>query len=418
MTDDAGVFSVPGDVRERVRQLLCDLVAIPSYGGQEDAIIRYLTERFARQGIACSVTELDSRLLNVVAEIGNGSRAIILNSHVDTVPPGDPAPWQTDPLVPVEKDSVIYGRGAMDAKGCLTSLIVAFESLAEREDTLPNRVILMALGAEERGGLGTKAEVAKGLKAQAAIIGESTGLIPMIAHKGVLRLEVEVIGRAAHASDPDAGINAIVVMGSIIQALNGLSRTVRQRSEPYTGKASLVISTISGGVALNVIPPSCVISIDRRVLPNETEADATREIVEVADHAVPATTGAQVTVRKVRFVPPAVTDARSPIVAATERACSEVLGRPIRAAGFSATCDMTYLVNNAGIPTVILGPGDIEVAHQANERISIEQMVLGVEVYAKTIEHWMEDMSPQTGRPKAQESEWQSKGRGREYPHF
>jgi len=117
-----------------------------------------------------------------------GSLALRKNqsAHVDTVPPGDPAPWQTDPLVPVEKDSVIYGRGAMDAKGCLASLIVAFESLAQREDTLPGRVILMAVGAEERGGLGTKAEVAKGLKAEAAIIGESTGLIPMIAHKGAV----------------------------------------------------------------------------------------------------------------------------------------------------------------------------------------------------------------------------------------
>jgi acetylornithine deacetylase/succinyl-diaminopimelate desuccinylase family protein len=393
MTDKSGTWAVPKDVRERVRQLLCDLVAIPSYGGQEDAIIRYLTERFARQGIAYSVTELDSRLLNVVAEIGSGSRAIILNSHVDTVPPGDPALWQTDPLVPVEKDSVIYGRGAMDAKGCLASMIVAFESLAQREDNLPGRVILMGVGAEERGGLGTKAEVAKGLKAEAAVIGESTGLIPMIAHKGVLRLEVEVIGRAAHASDPEAGINAIVAMGSVIQALDGLARTVRQRSEPYTGNASLVISTISGGVALNVIPPSCVISIDRRVLPNETEADATREVVEVAELAVRATTGAQVKVRKVRFLPPAVTDAASPIVAAAERACSDVLGRAIRATGFSATCDMTHLVNIAGIPTVILGPGDGQVAHQANEHISIEQMALGVEVYLKAVEGWMKDES-------------------------
>jgi hypothetical protein len=75
--------------------------------------------------------------------------------------------------------------------------------------------------------------------------------------------------------------------------------------------------------------------------------------------------------------------------------CSDALGRPIRAAGFSATCDMTFLVNSAGIRTVILGPGDIQVAHQANEHISIEQMALGVEVYMKTIEGWMKDESTQ-----------------------
>jgi acetylornithine deacetylase/succinyl-diaminopimelate desuccinylase-like protein len=216
-------------------------------------------------------------------------------------------------------------------------------------------------------------------------------LVPLVAHKGVLRLEVGVIGRAAHASDPEAGINAIVAMGPILLALDELAGKVRQRSDAYTGKASLVISTISGGVALNVIPASCVISIDRRVLPNETEADVNREIVEVVNRALRATSGARVAVRKARFVPPAMTDPKASIVAAAERAASAVLGRSVRAVGFSATCDMTYLVNNAGIPTVILGPGAIEVAHQANEHISIEQMALAVEVYLRTIDAWMKD---------------------------
>jgi acetylornithine deacetylase/succinyl-diaminopimelate desuccinylase-like protein len=249
-------------------------------------------------------------------------------------------------------------------------------------------VILMAVGAEERGGLGTKTEVTQGLKADAALVGESTRLVPMVAHKGVLRLEVEVTGRAAHASDPEAGINAIVAMGPILTALDELAGKVRRRSEAYTGKASLVIATISGGVALNVIPANCGISIDRRVLPTETEEDANREIMEVVNRALPPTSGARVEVRKVRFVPPASTDAKAPIVAAAEQAASAVLGRRIQAAGFSATCDMTYLVNNGGIPTVILGPGEIGVAHQANEHIAIDQMALAVDVYLRTIQTW------------------------------
>jgi succinyl-diaminopimelate desuccinylase len=380
-----------GSVQEEVRRLLSDLIAIPSYGAQEEAIVGYLVRRFTAQGIPCRVTKLEGKPLNVVAEIGAGPRAIVLDSHVDTVPPGDPALWLTDPLTPVEKDGLIYGRGAMDAKGCLTAMIVAFEALARRRDSLPGRVILLAVGAEERGGLGTKSEVARGLCADAAIIGESTRLVPMVAHKGVLRLEVEVMGRAAHASDPEAGINAIVAMGPILKALDELAGTVRQRSEALTGKASLVISTISGGVALNVIPANCVISIDRRVLPTETEEDATREVAKVVQRALPAASGARVAVRTVRFVPPASTDPKEPIVAAAERAASAVLGRPIQAVGFSATCDMSYLVNNGGIPTVILGPGDIRVAHQANEHIAIDQMALAVDVYLRTIHSWFED---------------------------
>jgi succinyl-diaminopimelate desuccinylase len=379
------------ELRDAVTRLLFELIAIPSYGTQEEAAVRYLMERFTAQGIPCRITELDSKPLNVVAEVGEGPRSIILNSHLDTVPPGDQPPWLTDPLAPVEKDGTIYGRGAGDAKGCLAAMSVAFETLARRGRELPLKAILMAVGAEERGGLGTKIEVANGLRADAAIIGESTNLVPMLAHKGVLRLEVEVTGRAAHASDPEAGINAVVAMAPIVSALDRLAAEVRGRSEAYTGRASLVISTITGGVALNVIPARCMISIDRRVLPTETEADATREILEIVNRALPPASGASVEVRTVRFVPPSFTHPKEAIVAAAERAASAVLGRPIQAGGFTATCDMTYLVNDGGIPTIILGPGSIDVAHQANEHISIDQMALAVQVYLRTIETWLED---------------------------
>jgi succinyl-diaminopimelate desuccinylase len=389
MADTESLWAVPSDARERVRQLLCDLVAIPSFGANEGPVIGHLVERFARQGIPCRVTERDGKPLNVVAEAGKGPRTIVLNSHVDTVPPGDLGPWLTDPLTPVEKDGCIYGRGAMDAKGCLSAMIVAFEALAHRGGSLPARVVRMAVGGEERGGLGTRAEMAEGLRADAALIGESTGLVPMVAHKGVLRLEVEVTGKAAHASDPEAGINAITAMGPVVVALDRLAETIRLRSETATGHPSLVISTIAGGVALNVIPARCLITIDRRVLPTETEADATQEIAKTVQGALPAASGATAEIRKVRFVPPAMTDPKAPIVAAAEAAASRILARPVRAVGFTATCDMTYLVNDAGIPTVILGPGSIDVAHQANEHIPIEQMAQAVALYLHTIQAWV-----------------------------
>ncbi len=377
-------------LREAVRRLLCELIAIPSHAAQEEAIIRHLAARLSARGIAWQITELDGKPLNLVATIGGGPRTLILNSHLDTVPPGDLSLWQTDPLQPVERDGAIYGRGAGDAKGCLAPMVVAFETLAERGVPAGTRICLQAVGAEERGGLGTQAEVAKGLAAEAAIIGESTDLVPRIAHKGVLRLEVETTGRAAHASDPEAGINAVVAMAPIVLALETLATEVRKRSEPYTGRASLVVSTIAGGEALNVIPGRCAITIDRRVLPTETEADALREIQEVVGRALPATSAARVVVRTVRFVPPSCTEPAAAIVRAAERAASATLGRPIRAAGFTATCDMTYLVNGAGIPSIILGPGRIDVAHQVNEHIGLDEVAQAVEVYLGTIAAWAE----------------------------
>jgi acetylornithine deacetylase/succinyl-diaminopimelate desuccinylase family protein len=389
MTETPSLFAMaPETARAHVRRLLCDLVAIPSYGGNEGPILAHLAERFGRQGIDCRVTELDGKPLNLTAEIGQGTRRILLNSHVDTVPPGDPALWRTDPLTPVERDGRIYGRGAEDAKGCLAAMIVAFESLAARRKELPVRVVLMAVGGEERGGLGTKTEVARGFTADAAIVGESTLLEPKLAHKGVLRLEVEVKGKAAHASDPEAGVNAIVGMGPVITALDRLAAIVRTREERYTGRASLVISTIAGGVALNVIPAGCAISIDRRVLPTETEAQATEEIVRTVTAALPAGLGATAEVRKVRFVAPSATLADAAIVRAAEQAASELLGKRAQASGFTATCDMTYLVNGGGIPSIILGPDSIALAHQVDECISIEEMARAVGLYLRTIELW------------------------------
>ena len=179
-------------------------------------------------------------------------------------------------------------------------------------------------------------------------------------------------------------------MGPIIASLDVLATEVRRRAEPYTGRASLVISTIAGGEALNVIPGRCSISIDRRVLPTETEAEATREIGEVVRQALPRASGAQVAIRTVRFVPPARTEPGAAIVRAAEQAASAVVGRPIRATGFSATCDMTYLVNGAAIPTIILGPGEIGVAHQVNEHVALNEVARAVRVYLDTIQAWAE----------------------------
>jgi len=95
--DETSIAVVPPDVRERVTRLLCDLVAIPSHGCEEQAVIRYLADRFTRQGIPWRIGELDGTPINVIAEIGAGPRVLVLNSHHDTVPPGDPAlaPWRT-----------------------------------------------------------------------------------------------------------------------------------------------------------------------------------------------------------------------------------------------------------------------------------------------------------------------------------
>ncbi len=200
--------------------LLGELVCIPSHE-TESAVVELLCRRFRERGIAC-----ETRLVgpagraNVIATWGEGPRSLILNSHMDTVAPGDAGQWHAPPFGAEIRDGRLYGRGSADAKGPLAAMIVAFESIARSRVRAKGRLILTAVSYEEENGRGTHAEVAAGTRADAAVVGEPTSLRVCVAHKGVLRLRVTTRGKAAHASEPWEGANAISAMAPVIGALD------------------------------------------------------------------------------------------------------------------------------------------------------------------------------------------------------
>ena len=163
--------------------LLQELVGIPSHEN-EGAVVDLLCGRFRERGIP-----FETRLVgppgraNVIASWGRGEPSLILNSHMDTVAPGDPAGWQSPPLAAEIRDGRLYGRGSADAKGPLAAMIVAFESIRRSHPRLQGRLILTAVAYEEESGLGTQAEVAAGARADAAIVGEPTNLQVCVAHR-------------------------------------------------------------------------------------------------------------------------------------------------------------------------------------------------------------------------------------------
>jgi acetylornithine deacetylase/succinyl-diaminopimelate desuccinylase family protein len=324
--------------------------------------------------------------MNVVAVIGEGPRSLMFNAHIDTVPPGNRDEWITDPYQAIERNGYLFGRGTVDDKGCLAAMMAAFESLAN-EKALAGRVILAAVGAEERGGLGTKLLVQQGPAADAAIVGEATGLRPLVAHKGCLRLWVTVFGVAAHASRPDLGINSILGVAPVITALDGLAHEVAQRRDPLTGTASLVLTTLHGGTALNMVPDRCVLSIDRRLVPQETLEDALAEIdrtlARVRDEH-----GVRCERQVHRFIPPSRTSSEE-FVALVRRHAEAVTGSEQEPGGLYATCDMSFLANDGGIPTLILGPGDVEEAHQYNEKLDVAQLRQAETIYRRIALDWL-----------------------------
>jgi succinyl-diaminopimelate desuccinylase len=366
----------------KVVALLSDLVRIPSHEN-EGEVVDFLVRRFRGAGIPCTIRPVGpAGRANVIATWGGGPRSLILNSHMDTVAPGDDASWSSPPFAAAVRDGLLYGRGSADAKGPLAAMIVAFESIVRSDPALPGRLILTAVSYEEESGRGTAAEVGAGTTADAAIVGEPTDLRVCVAHKGVLRVRVTTSGRSAHASEPWEGDNAISRMAPVIAALDSLATRVSERRDPLLGPATLAATLIEGGIGRNVVPPRCGLVLDRRLLPGETAAEARAGIERVA-------AAFDAAVEPLSLAEGAATPPDAPIVRAALAARDAVLGGRSSAAGFGACCDMGHLADRGRIPTVILGPGSLSQAHKADEHVVIEEVVRAVEIYRSLALSWL-----------------------------
>ena len=200
----------------------------------------------------------------------------------------------------------------------------------------------------------------KGYRAEAAVLGEPTNLEPKFAHKGVLRVEITIKGSAAHASTPREGVvNAILYMSKLIHKLDKLAMVVEKEYESYTGHASIAITTIKGGTALNMIPDTCSISIDRRMVPGQKEESVMEQIEQILKEFKLTNPKIDVRMKRIRCTRPAITEATKPISELVLKIANEELQRKINPAAFQACCDMTFLMSEGNIPVVIIGPGDI-----------------------------------------------------------
>ncbi len=269
-------------------------------------------------------------------------------------------------------------------------MLNAFEALARNISLLNGRLILQAVCCEESRARGTLAAVERGIVADAAIIGEPTSLIPRIGHKGGLGVKVTVFGKAAHGSSPKEGINAISKMSGLIRSLDALAEEISARRDPLFGSPSLAITQISGGQAPNVIPDRCSINLDRRLIPGETVKEALDEISAVVDKKKDADGSLIVSVEKAIGIEPCSISPDEPIVEVVKDSIAQVKGTKQEIAGFPACCDMWCLVRGANIPTVILGPGKLSMAHKANEYISIDDLYEAARIYAAIAMNWLE----------------------------
>ena len=357
-------------------QLLKDLVAIDSVnpslvpgaaGERQVAEAAALALRSADLDV--EVAEVAPGRPNVVGVLRGArpGRSLMLCGHIDTVGVAGMAA----PFDPVERDGLLYGRGAQDMKGGVAAMIGAARELALRG--LPaGEVIVAAVVDEEHASLGAEALVRR-WRADAAVVTEPTGLDITIAHKGFAWVEVETRGTAAHGSRPLEGRDAILRMGRVLAELEALDRVLQRRPpHPLLGTGSLHASLIDGGRELSSYPDRCVLQMERRTLPGEPADVAATEVEAILDVLRRADPGFEADGR------PGFTRAAYEIAAGHEltrrlEAAVARIGRPAKVSGASFWADSSVL-GAAGIPSVLFGPGGAGL-HSTVEYVVIEDVL-------------------------------------------
>ena len=353
-----------------VISLLGDLVRFPSLSREEEAIASYV-EAYVRR------SHLPVRRVgnNVWFALGAGAHRLLLNSHLDVVPPSSGHPYP--PFDPVVVNGRLYGRGAVDAKASGAAMTTAVLELAAAGYEPTDGSVLVALTVCEE--IGQEHNGLRALRPQlpeihAALVGEPTDMQPMVAQKGMLVLRAAARGRSAHAARAELGENAILKAARDISRLDTLEF---DRADPVLGKSSLAVTTISGGSARNIVPETCTFEIDIRSTPAYTH----KEIISLVTDLLES----EVAVHSARIVPVS-TRSDEPIVRSCLAAIPESVPR-----GSPTASDWLYL---ADIPTVKIGPGSSELSHTADEHIVVSDLEYAVAAYKRIIESYFEDHRP------------------------
>jgi len=374
---------------DELEELLSDLVSINSINPDlvpgspgEAEIARYIAGWLERAGLEVEIVEAAPGRPNVygAAPGTGGGRTLLLNGHMDTVG----AAGMPDAHRPRIREGKLYGRGAYDMKGGLAACMLAVAEA--RKQRLRGDVIITAVVDEEYASLGTM-DLAGQFQADAAIVAEFTELQLILAHRGFVWLEVETIGRAAHGSRPDLGVDAIVRMGKVLIELEKLDQTLRANpTHRLLGSGSLHASLIQGGQELSTYPERCLLSAERRTLPGETPEAVEGEFLGIVQEIRRSDPSFQAVVRRGIDRAPLETPEDADITRAIQSAAATVLKGPLPVACVPFSTDAA-LLSPAGVPSVLFGPSGAG-AHAVEEWVDLESVKTCAEIYLATAKNF------------------------------
>lgn len=359
----------------------------PEFDSSNLAVIDLLANWLDELGFAVRVQPLPEdpqgtgpAKANLVAQLGTGEDGLVLSGHTDTVP-CDPEKWTSDPFRLRQQDALLYGLGSADMKGYFAAALTAAASLDARRLRRP--LILIATADEESTMQGARALAEFGpIPGARAVIGEPTLLTPIRLHKGITMQQLRIIGRAGHSSVPHLGRNALEGMNVAMNLLLAWRGEIQQRFH-HAGfdvpVPTLNLGHIHGGDNPNRICGECVLHFDLRSLPSMVWAQLREELIALLETGLAG--------RELEWsldcldveVPAFETAADAPLV----RLAEQLSGRPARSVAFASEAPF---LQQLGMETIIMGPGDINVAHAPDEHLSIQQLDEAVDLLGRLIE--------------------------------
>jgi len=395
---------------EGMVEAIMELVAVPSWDGNETPAQELMARWMGEAGLEVDLWEIDqealarhpaysaeiprARALGLVGTLRGegGGPSLILNGHVDVVPPGDPALWTHPPFEGVLKDGRLYGRGALDMKGPLCAALFALRALGTAGVVLRGDVFLESVVGEEDGGMGTLATILRGYRADGAVVMEPTGLAVAPALAGALNFRVRVPGKAAHGAVRTEGVSAIEKFVPVYQALVALeaARNRRLAGDPlfrsYDLPFPISVGTIQGGDWASSVPDHLAFEGRLGVAPGEDLGEARRALESAVAEAADGDPWLRENPPWVEWwggqYEPARVPPDHPLVAVVRESAQSIMARVPRVMAMPYGADMGLLVNHGSTPTVLFGPGDIRRAHRPDEYVEVEELVVAARTLA------------------------------------
>lgn len=364
-------------------QLTQDILRLDTINppGNEESCARLLGSLLEQAGFRIRYHSFGPGRVNLLADIGGDAQRLPLcfTGHIDVVPLGA-APWRKDPFAGEIDTGRVYGRGSSDMKSGVAAFVAAAVRMAQHLERTPGLTLVITAG-EETGCEGAFHLLRDGVldRAGAVVVAEPTSNYPFIGHKGAFWLNAHARGVTAHGSMPDKGDNAVYKAARAVGRLE--SFRFSNPPHPLMGQATLNVGTFHGGLNINSVPDRAVVGIDIRTVPTVRHSDLLAALCEQL--------GQDVELETLMDLESVYSDPQLPWIQNVFEVMTPILGSapaPRTATYFTDAAALSRAYQNP--PTVILGPGEPQMAHQTDEYCVVDRIGQAVSAYEEIIRRW------------------------------